>query len=52
MSAKSNKAAVLRTRSMVGMDMRMGILSIKTVKDYDRKRFKRELRRKIRMEQW
>ncbi len=52
MSAKSNKSAILSARSTVGMNMRMGILPIKSVKDYDRKRFKRELRRKIHVEQW
>lgn len=52
MSEKNNKAIILSTRSLVGMNMRMGSMPIKSNKDYDRKRSKRELKRKIRMEQW
>ena len=48
---KTNKS-ILCARSVVGASMRMGSLPIKSVKDYDRKKSRQELRKKIRMEQW
>lgn len=48
----STKSSILNTRSTVGVGMRLGTVSLKTVKEYDRKRAKQELRKKIRTEAW
>lgn len=52
MGKNSTKSSILDTRSTVAFGMRLGTISLKTLKEYDRKRAKQELRRKIRVENW
>jgi hypothetical protein len=52
MGKNGTKSSILDTRSTVAFGMRLGTISLKTLKEYDRKRAKQELRRKIRVENW
>lgn len=52
MAKNNTTSSILNARSTVGVGMRLGTVSLKTVKEYDRKREKQELRKKIRTEAW
>lgn len=47
MRNNANTVSIVNTRSVVGQNMRLGTVVLKSPKDYDRKREKQNLRRML-----
>lgn len=47
MKTNTNSVSIVNTRSVVGQNMRLGTVVLKSPKDYDRKKEKQNLRRMI-----